>query len=179
LKVFGVRHGESEWNLLGLCNDDPNRPGDLTARGRRQVMAAAERLIGQPVDRVYCSPLPRTRQSAALIAGRLGVALTVDDRLRDIRSGFDGQPVAEYLAAIAQDPVHAEPPGGESLAQHAARVHAFLDWLRRQPLRAVVLVAHEETLRAFKARAEGIALEALFGASFANGAVYSFDLQPS
>jgi probable phosphoglycerate mutase len=176
VQVYAVRHGQSEYNLLGLCNDDPARAVPLTPQGRDQAEAAAAALRGARLDAAYASPLPRARETAEILCSNRDIRLIVDDRLADIRSGFDGLAVADYQAAIAQDPMHARVNGGESLTAHKQRVVGFLQWLCRQPHAAVLLVAHEETLRVFRAFAEGLADEAMIGLAFANCEVYAFDL---
>jgi broad specificity phosphatase PhoE len=176
MRVRAVRHGESEYNLLRLCNDDPAQPVHLTANGRAQAAAAAERLSVEPVDAIYASPLPRARETAAIIGERVSCAVTVDDRLADIRSGCEGRPVPEYQAAIAHDPLRARPDGGESLLDHRGRVVGFLAWLRAQPHRDVVLVCHEETLRVLRSEAEDIAPADAVDLAFANREIYAFAL---
>ena len=176
MRVYAVRHGQSEYNLLGLCNDDPTRPVHLTSLGHEQARAAAIALGDVRLDAAYTSPLPRARETAEILCRGAKIPLTVDDRLADIRSGFDGRPVADYQAAIAHDPMHASINGGESLAMHKERVVGFLDWLRRQSHASVLLVAHEETLRVFKAFAEGLTDEAMMGLAYANCEVYAVEL---
>jgi broad specificity phosphatase PhoE len=85
--------------------------------------------------------------------------------------------VAEYLAAIAADPLQRRAASGaETLLDHQARIAEFLRWLVQQPHAAVVLVAHEETLRVCMATAEGWPLAAVVGKAFDNGEVYAFEL---
>jgi probable phosphoglycerate mutase len=176
MRVHALRHGQSEYNLLRLCNDDPTRPVRLTALGREQAASAAMRLIGRGIAIVYASPLPRARETAAILGERIGAPVAVDARLADIRSGCEGRPVAEYQAAIAHDPLHARPHGGESLLDHRERVRGFLDWLAALSHEAVALVAHEETLRALKGITEGLPPEATIELAFGNCEVYSFAL---
>jgi probable phosphoglycerate mutase len=176
MRVYAVRHGQSEYNLIGLCNDDPTSPVHLTALGRRQAENAAAALRELPLDAAYTSPLPRARETADILCRGREVAPTVDDRLADIRSGFDGLPVVDYQAAIAHDPMHARVNGGESLMAHKQRVVGFLQWLRQQPHAAALLVAHEETMRVLRAHAEGLTAEAMIGLTFANCEVYAFEL---
>jgi probable phosphoglycerate mutase len=176
MRVYAVRHGQSEYNLIGLCNDDPTSPVHLTALGRRQAENAAAALRELPLDAAYTSPLPRARETADILCRGREVAPTVDDRLADIRSGFDGLPVVDYQAAIAHDPMHARVNGGESLMAHKQRVVGFLQWLRQQPHAAALLVAHEETMRVLRAHAEGLTAEAMIDLTFANCEVYAFEL---
>lgn len=161
MKVYFMRHGHTNFNLLGLCNDDPARDVHLTERGVAQAQAAAERLREVPIERIIVSPLPRTRQTAGIVNRHHGVTIETHPDIHDLRSGFDGRPVAEYFAAVAHDPLHARVNGGESLLDHKARVLRFLDWLRAQPEATLLVVAHEESLRVFIAQYEGIPDERL------------------
>jgi probable phosphoglycerate mutase len=150
MRVRAVRHGESEYNLLGLCNDDPSRPVHLTARGRVQAAAAAEQLTIERVDAIYASPLPRARETAALIGEHLGLAVTLDDRLADIRSGCEGRPVAEYQAAIAHD------PRGHAVNPHPLRNPAS----RLGPARAIHGTGVHRTTKVHRTFRHGSPLEA-------------------
>lgn len=174
MRVIALRHGESEFNLLGLCNDDPARRVDLTDAGRRQAATAARELVGQGVERVFCSPLTRASDTAAIVADILGLEVEPDPRLADIRSGCDGQPVSDYLAAIAADPVDTRVGDGESLRDYQQRVSGFLQYLAAQPGQCVLLVAHEETLRLIDAHFNRLPLHAVVGRAFANCRPYVF-----
>ena len=68
MRFVGLRHGESEFNRLGLCNDDPNRPVNLTTEGRRQAKGVIEALRQLSVQRIISSELPRARQTAEILA---------------------------------------------------------------------------------------------------------------
>lgn len=176
MEVLALRHGQSEYNLLGLCNDDPTREIGLTELGREQARRAGRELSAWSIERIYCSQLPRAVQTARLINASLQVPLIETAELNDIRSGFDGRPVTEYLAAIAVDPIRSAVNGGESLLAHKERIEGFLRQLARQPFQCVVLVAHEETLRVFKAWTEGWSAEQMFGLPFGNCEIYPFEL---
>jgi alpha-ribazole phosphatase len=151
LKLYYLRHGQSTYNVLGLCNDDPADPAHLTPLGEQQAQRAAEQLRDVALDRIFVSELPRTQQTAAIVNQYHRVPVDVRAALNDIRSGFNNRPVAEYFAATAHDELHARVNGGESLLDHRARVRGFIEWLASQPDNAVLVVAHEETLRVFEA----------------------------
>jgi len=99
-----MRHGQSDYNVRALCNDDPRREVGLTALGVRQVEAAAERLREVPLGRILVSELPRTRRSAEIVNRYHHVPIETHAAINDIRSGFDGRPVTDYLRAIAHAP---------------------------------------------------------------------------
>ena len=46
----------------------------LTERGRAEIAVVAERLAGDNIAAIYASPLQRTRESAEIVAERLGPA---------------------------------------------------------------------------------------------------------
>ena len=152
MKLLFVRHGQTIFNRLGLCNGDPMRDVRLTATGIAQAQQVAERLGERRIDRVICSELPRTRQTAEIINRPHGAPISVHPDINDIRSGFEDRPVEDYQRYIAADRLHTRPPGGESLLEHKARVSRFLDWLESLPEQTVLVVAHEETLRVVIAR---------------------------
>lgn len=155
MNLYVMRHGRTNYNELGLCNDDPNADVYLNDRGIRQAKAAAERLREAALDRIIVSPLPRTRQTADVVNRYHNAPIEVHPDISDIRSGFNGKTVSEYFAAIADDPLNARANGGESLLDHKQRVLGFIHWLLRQPEENILVVAHEETLRVFVAYFEG------------------------
>jgi alpha-ribazole phosphatase len=176
MRVYFMRHGQTDFNRKGLCNDDPQRPVSLNQAGLRQAQRAAERLRAAPLQRIYVSPLPRTAQTAEIVNRYHRAPIDVQPAINDIRSGHDGRPVGEYQRAIAHDPLHARPAGGESLLEHKHRVLGFVDWLRRQPYDTVLVVAHEETLRVFYAHVHGLEDARLPELSFDNCEIFTADL---
>lgn len=175
MPLYAMRHGRTNFNDLGLCNDDPTRDVHLTATGVAQIEAAAERLRDVPLQRIIISELPRTRQSAEIINRYHQVPITAHPDINDIRSGFDGRPVTDYFAAIGADPLNTRPPGGESLCEHKQRIGRFLDWLQGQPEKNVLLVVHEETLRALTALLDNHDDQHMTQLHFNNGQIVVFD----
>jgi len=178
MRLYLMRHGHSEYNARGLCNDDPAVPVHLTAEGRAQAEAAAERLREVPLEAIVTSELPRTRETAAIVNRFHGVPLHAHPALNDIRTGFDGRPVAEYFAATRPDRLRIRPPGGESVLDYRERVLGFLDWLARQPWQTVLVVAHEETLRILNAQFTGLPEDRLLEQDFANCEILQFSFRP-
>lgn len=155
MNLYVMRHGRTNFNELGLCNDDPSVDVHLNDAGRQQAQVAAELLRDTAIDHIIVSPLPRTRQTAEIVNQFHHVPIEVHPAIADIRSGFDGQAVDAYFAAIAHDPLGARVNGGESLLDHKQRVLGFIRWLESQPAENILVVAHEETLRVFVAYCEG------------------------
>lgn len=150
MRLLFLRHGESAYNLLGLCNADPGVAVALTPAGRRQAVATAERLRDLPIRRVYVSRLQRAQETAAIVNASHCAQIHVDARLDDRCTGYEGMPVAEYLNAMqsATDPFAWKAGGGESYRDMVARVHAFLDELTAVNEPLVLVVTHHEALQA-------------------------------
>jgi alpha-ribazole phosphatase len=178
MKVWFMRHGQTNYNLLELCNDDPHVPVCLTEQGMTQAGVIAERLRARPLECIFVSALPRTHQSAEIVNRQHGVPIVIRPELNDIRSGFESRPVAEYFAATGHDRLHLRVNGGESLLDYKARVLSFVRWLSQQPLGEVLVVAHKETLRVVAAHFEGLSDEAMIGLHFDNAALLSYELEP-
>jgi probable phosphoglycerate mutase len=155
MNLYVMRHGRTNYNDLGLCNDDPHAEVHLSVQGMAQARAAAERLRDANLQRILVSPLPRTRETAEIVNEYHHAPIEIHPALADIRSGFEGQAVEAYFAAIAHDPLNARIHGGESQLEHKQRVMGFIYWLEGQPPANSLVVAHEETLRVFIAHFEG------------------------
>ncbi|MEU7744554.1 bifunctional RNase H/acid phosphatase [Nonomuraea sp. NPDC049158] len=145
-----LRHGETPLSVdrrfSGLGD------AELTTKGLAQASAAAERLSREPyhVDVIVSSPLKRARQTAEAVAQRTGVAVEVDDDLREADFGvWEGHTFTEVqrgwpaeLAAWLADPTTA-PPDGESFEAVAERVKRAEERLvERYEGRTVLIVSH-------------------------------------
>src|SRR4051812_24393478 len=93
--IYLVRHGETEFNLLGRLQGRFDSP--LTPKGVTQAEAIGRHLrtlVGLPDDWiVVSSPLARTVRTAEIIRAETGIASDVitDHRLREISMGsWDG-----------------------------------------------------------------------------------------
>lgn len=129
----------------------------LLPLGQTQAAAAAGRIRRlAAVDRIYSSPLVRTRQTAAAVGAELGLPVLIEDDLVETDFGsWDGftfdqvrdrEPAA--IDAWIADPELA-PPGGESLVATAARVLAARDRiLAAHAGQTVVLVTHVSPIKA-------------------------------
>jgi broad specificity phosphatase PhoE len=80
-----IRHAESAWNEhFSASRIDVGLPDPvLTARGRQQASAAAERLRGAGVERLLTSPYRRTLETASIIAAALDVPITITPIVRE------------------------------------------------------------------------------------------------
>lgn len=168
-ELWIVRHGQTDWNVEGRYQGQADQP--LNAVGLAQASAAAAKLQGQRFAAIYSSDLQRARVTAEVIATALGMPVQVDCRLREVNQGeWEGMLTADIQARYAeewaarqQDRLHTAPPGGESLAQVAARVLAGVDEIaRRHTDEAVVIVSHGLALGVVRCAAAGAPLTEAF-----------------
>jgi probable phosphoglycerate mutase len=135
IRLVLVRHGDTEWSRTGRYQGRSDRT--LTAEGRAQALDVALRLKDAGISSMLTSPLRRARETADLIAERLGLgAPGVDPRLTEIDYGtWEGLTQAEVRLRWPDelrrwkrtaDPDSAAAPGGESLGQVRERLRLFL-----------------------------------------------------
>src|SRR5437588_811282 len=74
-----LRHGEH--GLLGRVLAGRTPGVGLSERGRAEIAVVAERLVGEKIAALYASPLQRTRETAEIVAARLGLPLDHYNRL--------------------------------------------------------------------------------------------------
>lgn len=146
MRLFLVRHGESEGNASGIVQG--RLDFGLTDAGREQARLAAEHLASHPVERLVSSPLRRARETAEVIADRLGLSVEFDDALQEydmgVVSGLDARQIRERfpdVLAAWQKGIRPRFPGAEDRADFHARVRATLDRLTAID-GPVVAVAH-------------------------------------
>lgn len=167
-KIVLIRHGESESNIAHRINDDPGRVVNLTAHGRRQAQAAAERLRNRVFSHAYASEFARAQQTAEILLHQHSCGLTIDARLNERRSGMDGLPVNMFNDLVHPDPVRIKPPNGESFLEQMGRLRSFLDEIARlHPGNSVLAVSHENPILAALALASMDTDQAVHG-SIAN-----------
>ena len=129
---------------------------DLSDEGRGQARALARRLAGEKISAVYCSPLSRTVETAAILAEPHGLPVGHRDGLREISHGrWEGltRPDVERrfpdeYAAWESDPFTFAPKDGESgVAVLARALPVIREIVVAHEGERVVVVSHKATLR--------------------------------
>lgn len=150
----------------GLCYGRTDLPlAEDVAAAARRVRAA----LGVPPVLVYSSPARRCR----LLAEALGAPeVRIDARLQELDFGawenrrWDDLPRAE-IDAWAEDFVFGRPPGGESLAELAARVAAVAREVAAAGPGLRAVVTHAGVIRAWLCLVEQRPLATAFGRAVA------------
>ena len=108
MKIYVIRHGETDYNVRRLFQGQINT--DLNDTGRAQARAAAEKIraMGLTFDRVYSSPLQRAVETVEIITGKDSSEIQTDDRLLEMNFGaLEGQPFdrdSRACGSLFQDP---------------------------------------------------------------------------
>jgi broad specificity phosphatase PhoE len=147
--VLLARHGETEWNRLGIRQGQMD--SGLTERGRAQAARLAETLADQRPDGVFASPLGRSAATAQRCGERLGLDVTVLDELAEVHHGeMAGLTSAEIeerfpgaMARRAADRYEWRFPGGESYADADRRGAIALGRIATSGSLRPIVVSHE------------------------------------
>lgn len=129
MTVILLRHGRSTSNTAHTLAGR-SEGVELDEKGAAQAVALVERLDGLPIKALVRSPLLRCRMTLEPLAGALGLAPVVEDRLAEVDYGeWTGRPLGELVkeplwSVVQQQPSAAVFPGGEGLAQVQARAVA-------------------------------------------------------
>ena len=157
MKLYLVRHGETEWNHLRKMQGQMDIP--LNEYGIELAEKTAEGMKDIQFDRIFASPLVRAKKTAEYLAMNCGVEIETDDRLKEINFG-EGE--GSNINEVKEDPSHplhnffihpdqfVPMEGGESFQQVQAR---GLEFIREAvlPLEGevenVAVVAHAAIIR--------------------------------
>jgi broad specificity phosphatase PhoE len=154
MTIHMARHGQTAYNHEGRFQG--HLPVPLDATGREQATALAEVAAGVEIVTLVCSPLRRARETADVVAARIGLQPVEDARFAETETGdWTGRSFAEIRA---EDPEgfarfeRSDPsfryPGGESFAEQSDRVQAGLADLRAQPsVLPVLVICHRGVIR--------------------------------
>lgn len=184
-----LRHGESQWNLENRFTGWVDVP--LTEKGIAEARAAGVRLRDIRFDAVFTSLLKRANETLRLVleeTGQKGLVPVRDAALNERHYGdLQGLNKAETAEKFGAEQVHiwrrsydVPPPGGESLADTAARAIPFYEQHIEPELRAgrnVLVAAHGNSLRAIVMHLEGLSREQVLELNLATGVpiVYEVD----
>ncbi len=150
MQLYLMRHGQSQ-NNAGNASAH-NVP--LTSLGLEQVRRAADALADQRFDAIYCSPLKRALQTAAILHSRLGIAPYVHPSFSE--TGFSwgepdatrGQLQTDYPDFILDESITTNgwaPADSETQEEAYERACKIVQWLstrHSEPDSRILVVSH-------------------------------------
>lgn len=154
MKVYLVRHGECDSNVLGIYN---YRSEDLNEHGIKQAEFLKEQIKDMEFDAIYSSPLIRAIHTSNIINSEKK-DIIIDERLRERESGLlEGMSIQvtnreEYWNYYTKTNYGNE----ERIPDLFNRVKDFLDELKTKDYDKVLIVAHSGVSKAFYVYFNGI-----------------------
>lgn len=111
---YFLRHGETVANAGGIVSGSLDV--ELTSLGRKQALAAARVLAGEPITAIYSSPLRRAYETATPVALALQLSVKIIPEFIERSQGeLEGKPLGARIEGTA-------PRGPESFEDFAVRV---------------------------------------------------------
>ena len=144
MKLYLARHTQTNYNLEQRLNSDPSVSVTLNKTGTMQAKELAKKLAAKKFDIIFTSELTRTQQTADYINKFHHVPVVIDKSLNENMSGFEGQLIETYLAALnkSSDKWREKLNNGESLEEARNRTEDFLTDLRATDYHAVLVITH-------------------------------------
>jgi 2,3-bisphosphoglycerate-dependent phosphoglycerate mutase len=185
-----LRHGQSQWNLENRFTGWVDVP--LSPEGEAEARAAGEKLRGRKIDKLYTSVLKRAEDTARLaleVAGIRDLPTERDAALNERMYGdLQGLNKAEAAKKFGDEQIRqwrrsydVRPPGGESLADTAARVLPYWEAKILPDLRAgknLLVAAHGNSLRALVMHLDGLSRDEVLKLEIPTGAPLLYEIRP-
>lgn len=157
LTLFLLRHGQTPFSRDDVYCGAGLDPG-LTAEGLEMAQRFAESYRARPWAGVYCSPLRRTRQTAAPLCEALGITPEVREGFKEIAYGrWEGLSREQIEREFhddhlrwSADPGWCPPTGGETAVTIAARAMGAVEEIKARHGAAggnVLVISHKATIR--------------------------------
>lgn len=137
MKLYFVRHGETDWNLARRVQGHSDIP--LNEYGRYLARETAKGLRDVPFDLAYTSPLIRARETAELILAGREIPIIEDENIKELGfgvnegmciSGEHKAPQTDEFNKFFTDTAHYVPAeGAESVQALLKRTGEFLQGL--------------------------------------------------
>jgi len=176
MRIYFIRHGQTNYNVKNLCNNDPKKKVYLTKLGKREIEDVARKLKNKNIDIIFVSQLPRTIQSAKIINKFHAAPIKIDSRINDRRTGFEGKPYFEYVEAIEKDKFYSKFNDGESFQEEKRRIFSFLMDLKKLNFECVLVVTHEETIKISLGYFNRLSNEEMWNIKVANAQIFELKI---
>jgi 2,3-bisphosphoglycerate-dependent phosphoglycerate mutase len=183
-----LRHGQSQWNLENRFTGWVDVP--LSPKGEDEARAAGDKLRGRQIDKLYNAVAKRAIDTATLALAAAGIATPPTERDAALNERMYGDLQGLNKAEAAQKWGDAQikqwrrsfdvkPPGGESLADTAARVIPYWETRILPDIKAgrnVLVAAHGNSLRALVMHLDHLTREQVLELEIPTGAPLLYEM---
>ena len=184
MRIWFVRHGETEWNRTKRYQGHSDIP--LNENGRRQAQDTAALLVKEPLSAIYASDLKRAVETAEAIAQTHELRVQQKPELRELHFGlWEGlryeqimEKWADELSLMYEHPEKGCAPEGEGFSELAKRAWPALQAIREahQEEEAIAVVAHGGTIRVLLCLLRGKPLQQLWDVAIEHGQATRIDV---
>lgn len=134
MRLYLIRHGETEWNVAKRLQGRSNIP--LNNEGKRLARITSKAIADVPFTKIYTSPLKRAYETADIIRGSRDIPIILDERIIEIGFGeYEGLccakqgysiPDKDFMNFFEKPEAYKPPKGAESIEALRERTADFL-----------------------------------------------------
>ena len=143
MKILFVRHGKSTANATGIVGS-PDTP--LAEEGVEQAKITGQDLKNHNVTKIVCSPFIRAQQTAEIIAGELGIAVsdivTIPDLYERRMGSLEGKPKQHKTAYFYENDTENNFESQHDLIERMQRALAEIKKVASKTSGTTVVVGH-------------------------------------
>lgn len=158
MKLYVIRHGETDWNIVRRLQGRSNT--HLNEKGKELAKITGEALKEIPFTRCYSSPLSRAMETAQLVLGERDIPIIPEERIAEISFGiYEGKictkdvyeiPDPDFMYFFSAPEKYHHPKDAESIEDLCVRTTEFLRELVENPEledETILIATHGAALR--------------------------------
>ena len=151
MELYLIRHAQSHANVIEHYNSHKTY---LTEKGLKQALKLAKYLKDEKIDKIFSSDAIRSKQTAKELSLHLSCPVGYLSLLRPLNKGvLIGKPKKifyEYVSENNKDPLLFRPEKGENFQDVYRRANRFMDLLKKDSSKRVIVLSHSTFLQTLK-----------------------------
>lgn len=159
---YVCRHGEAMNNIEMVISSKEDNPHHLTDLGKKQANEAGKWLSDKKIDLIVVSPFLRTKETANIIAEKIGLdknKIEVDQRISELNAGnWNGKSFHDFVSSFNnKNRFETIPEGGESYADIKKRMgDAIYDYEDKYSGKNILIISHDTPLFLLETVVQGL-----------------------
>ena len=144
MKIYLLRHAE---------RGHGEEQDTLTDKGLLQAKELKEKLKKLNIEKIYCSSSYRTKKTIEPFLEEFNGEVIYTPRLEEMRLGvLQGKTASEFREALSKSRLSKDefrPEGGENLSDFENRVSEFIEELKKEKNKIILISTHAGVIRMF------------------------------
>ena len=151
LKIYLIRHGQTDWNKIGKIMGDKDIP--LNKTGISQVKESAKYLKGKDISKIFSSPVLRCMETSRIISKTIRAEIIQEKGFKEIGFGdWVGEIYDELKKAPDFKPYYLFPeertiPNGERFIDSQKRIIGALESLIGSEKEDFGIISHADPIK--------------------------------